>query len=193
MAKPGAVLEDVKTVRSHAQGFGQCRAFLDTHPEWYLEIHPTTADAVLSISKEDALNVAAIASEAAAKAHGLSILKAGIENNPQNYTRFVIIARKQEGRQLVPPALSGQSINKASLVFSVKDEPGALLKCLGALSGEGINLTKLESRPILGQPWSYMFYVDLTIPEDEIHFKKALEDLKKHAVMLQILGVYHAH
>jgi 3-deoxy-7-phosphoheptulonate synthase len=191
MASPGAAFEGIKTIRSHAQGFAQCRGFLDKHPQWYLEIHPTTADAVLSISKEGGHSVAAIASEAAANAHGLTILKAGIEDNAQNYTRFAVIARKLEGKALTPPSLDGRQPNKASLVFSVKDEPRALLSCLKTLSGEGINLTKLESRPILGQPWSYLFYVDLTIPEDETHLRKALDDLKKEALSLQILGIYH--
>lgn len=192
MAAEDAVLEDIKTVRSHAQGFAQCRDFLDKHTEWYLEIHQTTADAVLSIVKEGSKTAAAIASEAAAKAHGLVILKAGIENNPQNYTRFAIISRRQEGKQLVPAVLGGRKPNKASLVFSVKDEPGSLISCLQSLSGAGINMTKLESRPILGQPWSYLFYVDLAIPEDESHFKMALDALKKQAVTLQLLGVYRA-
>ncbi|GMO16740.1 MAG: hypothetical protein Pg6A_02830 [Termitinemataceae bacterium] len=192
MANEGADLSSIKTVRSHAQGFAQCRDFLDKHAEWYLEIHPTTTDAVLSIVKDGSKNAAAIASEAAANAHGLVILKAGIENNLQNYTRFAIIARKQEGKQLIPAVSGPKKPNKASLVFSVKDEPGALISCLGSLSGEGINMTKLESRPILGSPWSYMFYVDLAIPEDEALFNKALDALKKQAVKLQILGVYRA-
>lgn len=192
MAAEGTALEDIKTVRSHAQGFAQCRDFLDKHPEWYLEIHSTTADAVLSIAKDGSTSAAAIASEAAAKAHGLAILKAGIENNPQNYTRFAIIARRQEGKQLIPAGRAAQKPNKASLVFSVKDEPGSLISCLKSLSGEGINMTKLESRPILGQPWSYLFYVDVTIPEDDAHFYKALDALKKQAGSLQILGVYRA-
>jgi 3-deoxy-7-phosphoheptulonate synthase len=194
MAHEKTTIEQIKTVRSHAQGFAQCRCFLDKHPEWYLEIHPTTADAVFSIVKEgdDALFVAAIASEAAANAHGLKILKAGIENNSQNYTRFVIITRRQDGGQLVPPNMAGQKPNKASLVFSINDEPGALLSCLQILSCEGINLTKLESRPILGQPWNYLFYVDLTIPENETVLQTALEGLKKKAVTLQTLGIYRA-
>ncbi|MDR2468091.1 MAG: 3-deoxy-7-phosphoheptulonate synthase [Spirochaetaceae bacterium] len=192
MAIEGTTLSEIKTIRSHAQGFAQCRNFLDEHTEWYLETHPTTADAVLSIAKEKSRTIAAIASEAAAKAHGLNILKAGIENNPQNYTRFVVISRKQDGKQLVPAALGAQKPNKASLVFSVADKPGSLLLSLQCLSGEGINMTKLESRPILGQPWNYLFYVDFTIPEDEGLLQKALEDLKKEAVTMQVLGVYRA-
>ncbi|MDR2863992.1 MAG: 3-deoxy-7-phosphoheptulonate synthase [Spirochaetaceae bacterium] len=194
MAMEETNIENIKTVRSHSQGFAQCREFLDKHSEWNLEIWPTTTDAVQSIVKEGegALAIAAIASEAAAKANNLKILKAGIENNPQNYTRFVIIARRQDGdRQLLPPGMENTAPNKASLVFSVKDEPGSLYECLKILSGEGINLSKLESRPILGQPWNYLFYVDVTIPPDQKVFERACKELKSKSEKFHFLGSYH--
>jgi 3-deoxy-7-phosphoheptulonate synthase len=193
MASEKTSIEQIKSVRSHPQGFAQCREFLDKHPDWNLEIWSTTADAVQSIAKagDAALSVAAIASEAAAKAHNLKILKAGIENNPQNYTRFVIISRKQDGeKQFVPPALEGGEPDKASLVFSVKHEPGSLIRCLQILSGEGINLSKLESRPILGQPWNYMFYIDVSIPREKLVFERALQQLKTHSDNFHFLGAY---
>jgi len=194
MANPEADIEHIKTIRSHPQGFEQCRAFLDNHPEWSLEIRPTTADAVQSIVQDGkaALNVAAIASEAAAQAHGLKILKAGIENNPQNYTRFVIIARKVDGKQLVPPNRQNTRDDKASLVFSVKDEPGSLYKALSILSGKGINLSKLESRPIPGQPWNYLFYADISIPEETGMFEDAIKRLREETERdnFHVLGTY---
>jgi 3-deoxy-7-phosphoheptulonate synthase len=100
---------------------------LDKYPEWILEPATTTADAVASIAREGAVKVAAIAGEAAALAHGLKVLKMGIETNPLNYTRFVIISRRIGERAPVPPSLGSGAPNKASLVFSVRDEPGALL------------------------------------------------------------------
>ncbi|MDR3325351.1 MAG: 3-deoxy-7-phosphoheptulonate synthase [Spirochaetaceae bacterium] len=194
MAQEETSIERIKTVRSHPQGFAQCREFLDKHPQWNLEIWPTTADAVQSIAGggTEALSIAAIASEAAAQAHKLTILKAGIENNPQNYTRFVLISRRGEGdAQIVPPAPAGvDAADKASLVFSVKHEPGSLIRCLQILSGEGINLLKLESRPILGQPWNYMFYVDVSIPPERSVFERALQQLKTHSENFRFLGAY---
>jgi 3-deoxy-7-phosphoheptulonate synthase len=209
MAGAGTTLETIKTVRSHPQGFAQCREFLDAHSGWNLEICPTTADAVQSISKEiksgsavdgvGATGVAAIASEAAARAHGLKIIKAGIENNSQNYTRFAIITRRLDGeKHLCPPHTSGGQgtikeniqADKASLVFSVKDEAGSLYECLKILSGNGINLSKLESRPILGQPWNYLFYIDVTIPAERVIFDRAIEELRARALNFHFLGAY---
>ncbi|MDR2842691.1 MAG: prephenate dehydratase, partial [Spirochaetaceae bacterium] len=196
IADENAETDKIKTVRSHPQGFAQCAAFLAEHPEWRLETWNNTATAVLSITQEKdkslAGSIAAIASEAAAKAQGLKILKTGIENNPQNYTRFVIIARRQAGGKVPVPAGMGPDQNKASLVFSVKDEPGSLYECLKILSERGINLSKLESRPILGQPWNYLFYVDVNIPQKGDAFKDALAALKAKTLLFHFLGSYKA-
>ncbi|MDR1352090.1 MAG: 3-deoxy-7-phosphoheptulonate synthase, partial [Treponema sp.] len=168
IAHEGAALDTIAEVRSHSQGFVQCRDFLGRYP-WVLEPYYNTAAAVESLLKEKPENrgrVAAIAGEAAAKARGLAVLRSGIETNPLNYTRFVIIARKdRDDRAPVPPSLGSGKPNKASLVFSVPDEPGALFACLKIMSDRGINLSKLESRPIQGRPWQYQFYVDLGLPQ----------------------------
>ncbi|GHV51148.1 hypothetical protein AGMMS49579_05940 [Spirochaetia bacterium] len=194
-----ANLDSITIVRSHPQGFAQCKEFLDKHPGWILEPTTTTATAVASIAREGAIKVAAIAGEAAARAHGLKVLRDGIETNPLNYTRFVIIARRvgdkeepalRQGR--VPPSLGSGKPNKASLVFSVSDEPGSLFACLKILSEKGINLSKLESRPIQGQPWEYLFYVDVSIPDTETVFDSTIAELKNKTRDFHFLGAYRA-
>jgi 3-deoxy-7-phosphoheptulonate synthase len=196
IAHEGASTDSITTVRSHPQGFAQCGAFLAKHPRWRLETWNNTAAAVLSVANESdggaARTVAAIASEAAAKAHGLKTLASGIETDPRNYTRFVILARKEGDAAPVPPSMGERMPDKASLVFSVKDEPGSLYNCLKILSEEGINLSKLESRPILGQPWSYLFYVDVSIPANAAVFEAALDKLKARTGSFYFLGRYHA-
>jgi 3-deoxy-7-phosphoheptulonate synthase len=188
-----AILENISIVRSHPQGFAQCREFLDKHPDWQLEACNDTATAVASIAREGATKVAAIAGEAAAKAHGLKVLRAGIETNPLNYTRFMIIARRNGGDKApVPPSLGSGSVNKASLVFSTPNEPGSLFACLRIMSERGINLSKLESRPIQGKPWEYQFYVDVTLPPMEETFDVVVQELKTKTDDFHFLGSYRA-
>jgi 3-deoxy-7-phosphoheptulonate synthase len=187
-----ADIEGVGIIRSHPQGFAQCRDFLDKHPGWILEPWNNTAAAAASIAREGAVKVAAIAGEAAARAHGLKVLKQGIETNPLNYTRFVIISRKIGDKAALPPSLGSGPLNKASMVFSVSDEPGSLFACLRILSERGINLSKLESRPIQGKPWEYLFYADVSIPEAEQDFDRAVEELKTKTRDFHFLGRYRA-
>jgi 3-deoxy-7-phosphoheptulonate synthase len=193
IAHESAALDTIVEVRSHSQGFGQCEDFLKKYA-WSLEPYYNTAAAVASLLNEkeaDRPRVAAIAGEAAAKAYGLKILKDGIETNPLNYTRFVIAARKNEdGSAFAPPSLGSGKLNKASLIFSVPDEPGALFNCLKIMSDRGINLSKLESRPIQGKPWQYQFYVDLSLPETEEDFSEVLEALKTKTADFYFLGAY---
>ncbi|MDR2069691.1 MAG: 3-deoxy-7-phosphoheptulonate synthase [Spirochaetaceae bacterium] len=185
-----ADLDAIKIVRSHPQGFAQCRDFLDKYPHWQLEACNDTATAVASIAREGATKVAAIAGEAAAKIHGLKVLRLGIETNPLNYTRFVIITRRIGDKVSVPPSLGSEAPTKASLVFSVPDTPGSLFACLKIMSERGINLSKLESRPIQGQPWRYLFYVDVNIPESGGTFDTAIEELKTKTEDFRFLGSY---
>jgi 3-deoxy-7-phosphoheptulonate synthase len=188
-----AGLDTIKVVRSHSQGFAQCRDFLDKYP-WRLESCYNTAAAVASILKEsepERSSIAAIAGEAAALAHGLTVLKEGIETNPLNYTRFVIIARKNNGDIApLPPSMGSGKPDKASLVFSVPDKPGSLVACLRIMSDREINMIKLESRPIQGQPWRYLFYVDVGLPQTEGGFQAVLEELRDSTEDFHFLGAY---
>jgi 3-deoxy-7-phosphoheptulonate synthase len=191
---PGAGWDTINIVRSHPQALAQCKAFLDQHPGWQLEAWNNTAAAVVSIAKEEKnpLAIAAIASGAAAKLYGLNILKSGIETNTANYTRFVIISRGQGEEAPRLPYSGGEPNDKASVVFAIKDEPGSLYGCLKLLAEWNINLSKIESRPIHGQPWHYMFYLDLSIPPDNSVFEAAINDLKKRTEDFHFLGSYKA-
>jgi 3-deoxy-7-phosphoheptulonate synthase len=199
IAGPGAGLESIRVIRSHPQAFAQCKEFLAKHPGWVLEPYNNTAAAVASIVREGTIQAAAIAGEAAAKAHGLKVLREGIETNPLNYTRFVVISRRIGDKEestlrlgWVPPSLGSERPTKASLVFSVSDEPGSLFACLRILSERGINLSKLESRPIQGKPWEYLFYVDVSIPPEEKVFYEVIGELKTKTRDFHFLGTYRA-
>jgi 3-deoxy-7-phosphoheptulonate synthase len=191
---PDAGWDTIKIVRSHPQGLAQCKVFLDQYPQWQLEAWNNTATAVVSIVKEEKnpLAIAAIASDTAAKLNGLKILKAEIETNTANYTRFVIISRRRGEEAPYPSHARGQTNNKASVVFAIKDEPGSLYRCLKILAESNINLSKIESRPIHGQPWHYMFYLDVSIPPDKSAFEAAIETLKKRTEDFHFLGSYQA-
>jgi 3-deoxy-7-phosphoheptulonate synthase len=188
---PGADWQSIKIIRSHPQALAQCKAFLDQHPDWRLETWSNTAAAVVSIvhEKKTPQNIAAIASDMAAKLNGLKVLKAGIETNPANYTRFVIIAPRGGGKF---PCPSGEPDNKVSVVFSIRNEPGALCSCLNILSEKNINLSKIESRPIHGQPWHYLFYLDLGIPREQGVFDAAITALQEKTGEFYFLGSYRA-
>jgi 3-deoxy-7-phosphoheptulonate synthase len=178
---PGARIEDIRRVYSHPQGLAQCGRFLDRY-RWERVAYYDTAGAVKLVAETGAKENAAIASEEAARVYGLAILKQGLETNVQNYTRFVLIAR-DEGAAPARP-------NKASVCFSVADLPGSLFRALQVLAERGLNMKKLESRPILGKPWQYLFYIDVDLPEDPAVFARTLAELKPVTEDLRVLGVY---
>jgi 3-deoxy-7-phosphoheptulonate synthase len=180
---PGARIEDIRRVYSHPQGLAQCARFLDRHP-WERVAYYDTAGAVRFVAETGAKENAAIASEEAARVYGLAILKQGLETSVQNYTRFVVIAR-DEGPAPARP-------NKASVCFSVADLPGSLFRALQVLAERGLNMKKLESRPILGKPWQYLFYIDVDLPDDPAVFTRALAELKPVTEDLRVLGSYRA-
>jgi prephenate dehydratase len=184
---PGAAVEDIRRVFSHPQGLAQCARFLDTHPDWERVAFYDTAGAVRHVSEKGAKENAAIASEDAALVYGLSVLKPAIEANVQNYTRFFVIARIEED---LPPEAGLRKPPKASLCFAVADQPGALFKALQVLAERGLNMQKLESRPIHGKPWEYQFYVDVNVPADTSLFDRCMAELKSVTEDLRVLGTY---
>jgi prephenate dehydratase len=144
-------------VYSHPQGLAQCDAFLAKYPHWkHIETESTSGAAELVAQAAD-ITKAAIGSEVNAGIYRLEALKSGIETNPRNYTRFIVIARAG--------VISCAAPNHASVVFSTANEPGALYHALGLFMKHGLNLTKLESRPIQGEPWRYRFYANVALPE----------------------------
>jgi len=180
IAHPGAKIETIKRVFSHPQVFQQCRQFLEQHQGWELVSAKDTATAVKQI-KEGAVTDSAIASKGAAKIHEMAVIQEGIETNPRNYTRFVVMATR--------PLENGPR-RKSSLIYSTGNQPGALYETLKIFAEKGINLVKLESRPIHGKPWEYMFYVDLEADIESPAFKPVLDELKKRTDYLRILGSY---
>ncbi|MBQ8384166.1 MAG: 3-deoxy-7-phosphoheptulonate synthase [Spirochaetaceae bacterium] len=198
----GASLDSIKRVYSHPHGFPQCKDFLDKHPGWIQVDAVSTATAAELVAKEGSLENAAIASSAAADYYNLEVLATGIELNPRNYTRFVVItANDREVREAAAAAeelcsaktccAASNEVAKASLVFIAKNKSGSLYECLGVLHQRNLNMTRLESRPIMGEPWRYMFYVDLQLPEGG---RKVLEEavgaLKSKAEEVRLLGIY---
>ncbi len=184
---PDADLDDIRIVFSHPQGLAQCSRFLDRHPQIERRPYYDTAGSVAHIAREGNKGLGAIANSLAAGVYGMKTIKEGIETNPVNYTRFVIIRRGPS-----VPELSRDSgpADKASMVFSTQDKPGALLKCMEHLSRRELNLRKIESRPIHGKPWEYMFYLDVDIRGKVPDFFEAVTALEEFAMDIRVLGLY---
>lgn len=181
IARKGVNFKNIKKAYSHPQALAQCAEFLKKH-----KIEPVpfydTAGAVASMNSFEDDSCAAIASAEAADLYNMSIVKEGIETNPNNFTRFVVIVR--EDFMVVEKPV------KASIILSVSDEPGALSHCLSIFADHKLNMTKLESRPIHGKPWSYRFYIDIQIPDDKDLYRNALEAIKEKASDFRVLGEY---
>lgn len=190
LATQGTTIDSIKTVYSHPQGFAQCNDFLSKHPDWALVECTSTANAASEVAEKKSTAHAAIASIKAAAPNKLEVLKTGIEDNPRNYTRFLLIALKDNK---IMPDVSVKGDLLASIAFATKNEPGALYKCLGILQNASLNMTRLESRPIAGAPWQYMFFVDVSVPVDSVsdgRFQKTFESLGSLAEQVKLLGIY---
>ena len=184
---PGTKLEDIRKVYSHPQGLQQCRAFLDKElPDAERIPFFDTAGSVEYIAKLGDKSCAAIAGSPAAHYYGMEILSQGIETDASNYTRFYILSREENAAIY----RSQSEPNKAALSFSVSDEPGSLMDVLKTFADEGVNMTKLESRPIPGKPWEYLFFVEVQLPADRERFDRLTEEIRKKAVSFRILGIY---
>ncbi len=187
IALPGTGVSQVKRVYSHPQGLAQCEAFLDTLPGVERIPFFDTAGAVAHLSKLQDFESAAIAGEVAAEYYHMEVLKEGIETNPKNYTRFYVISREE----VAEVEAKGRKVSRVIMVFSTPDEPGALFKCLRILAENGLNMKKLESRPILGKPWEYMFFVETEVPNQQ-SCSKALEELREASDNFRVLGTIPA-
>ncbi|MFP4374043.1 MAG: 3-deoxy-7-phosphoheptulonate synthase [Spirochaetaceae bacterium] len=184
IGRPESTIDDVKRVYSHPQALAQCAWFLSQYPAWQQIPFYDTAGSVEHIMTNGQAGDAAIAHVDAAHPYGAQVLREDIETNPQNYTRFFVLARQENAAVEAP--------QKASVVFSTGDRPGDLSKCMQLLSARGVNLKKIESRPIAGKPWHYMFYLDMELPPDRDTFDAALRDLGRESEGLRVLGTYRA-
>jgi 3-deoxy-7-phosphoheptulonate synthase len=178
---PGAALEGIERIYSHPQVFQQCKEFVAGHPRWDHIACQNTAACVARVKENKDPKEAAIAGEEAAELHQLAVLKEGIEMNPRNFTRFVVISKSS--------ALPGEK-NKSSLIFSVGDHPGALVAPLQVFAANNINLVKLESRPRPDRPWEYLFYVDVELDMLAAENKGLLDQLREKTEFFKYLGSY---
>jgi prephenate dehydratase len=187
MALPGVALSEIKRVHSHPQALAQCR---DRLRRMGLEsvAGVDTAGSARLIRERGDRQAAALASKRAAKVYDLNILIEGMEDNLANYTRFLVIAPES----LSAPADYGEEY-KTSVVFHLHNQPGALFKALSVFALRDIDLTKIESRPIPGKPWEYMFYIDYIGHAEEYASQRALDHLGELASFIRVLGSYPRH
>ena len=181
LALPGSTLAGLKRVYSHPQGLAQCERFLRTLAGVEIIATYDTAGSAKMIADGQLTDAAAIASARAGEVFGLVSLAASVQDFDDNITRFLVV-----GRTPVHNAVA----DKTSIVFALPNEPGSLFKALSVFALRGIDLTKLESRPIPGRPWEYLFYVDLAAARDETACTRALAHLGEFAPMLRTLGSY---
>jgi prephenate dehydratase len=191
MAQPGVRLEDIRRVLSHPVALSQCRRWLAAHPDIQAVNFYDTAGSVKHVMAEGLRDAAGIAPVLAAEQYGANIIVPGIEDHAENYTRFHSLVR--EGHQLAfdggSPTSPGP--NKASLAFSVVHRPGTLVRALEEFSRAHVNLTKIESRPVHGSPWQYVFFVDLRF-DSEPQIDHAIASIQPHCQMFKELGRYYA-
>lgn len=181
MALPGTELSEIEEVWSHPMAIKQCEDYLAQHPDWIVIEKPDTAGSAKMIRAEHKLNTAAIASELAAATYELDILAAGIETNKDNYTRFLIISKEKN---------YSEEADKTSIVFTAEDKPGSLAKVMMAFAEAGLNLTKIESRPIIGKSWKYYFYLDFEAGVNSPKTKKVFENILPYVQWFRVLGSY---
>lgn len=179
----GSALKDINEVYSQGPALAQCEEFLETKLAQVkrIETHDTAASAELVAKWQDPTK-AAIASSTAAKLHGLKILESEIETHKQNYTRFIVLEKTRREQT--------DQTSKTSIVLKLAERPGILHQALGAFAKRNINLSKLESRPIIGKAWHYMFYIDFEAGADSPQGRAALQELVRQGSSVTLLGTY---
>ncbi len=188
IAMPGVKFRDIRQAYSHPVALNQCLDFLAANPQMEKVPFYDTAGSVKMIVEQKLGGAGAIASSIAASIYGAHILRRSIEDDRRNFTRFVLL-RRANGR----PA-DGKATGpwKTSIVFTTRNTPGALFRSISAFALRDLNLTKIESRPLRGKPWEYLFYLDFAGREDDTTVKNALNHLRELADFLRVLGSYPA-
>lgn len=182
IAPPGVRLSEVKRVFSHPVALDQCRNFFGSHPGIQSVPFYDTAGSVRYVIAEGLRDAAGIASKLASAEYGGRILLSGIEDDQQNYTRFLLINKSRR---------IAKNARKSSIAFALKNVPGALFKALSVFALRDISLSKIESRPMRGRPWEYVFFADILRGDDEAA-RNALHHLGEIAEFVKVLGVYPA-
>ena len=188
IAVPGVRFKDVKRVFSHPVALNQCLDFFKANPQIQREPFYDTAGSVKMVMSEGLQDAAAIASAVSADIYGAKILKRSIEDDRQNFTRFFLLRRPDQ-----PPLVlneQGKKGWKTSLVFTIRNQPGSLFKALSAFALCELSMIKIESRPLRGKPWEYLFYVDFLGNTQDERVQRALSHLQELADLLRVLGCY---
>lgn len=187
IAMPGVKLGNIRKVISHPVALSQCRHFLADHPEFEVVSFYDTAGSVKHVMEAGLRDVAGIAPVLAAIEYGAEVLLPGIEDHAENYTRFHLIRRDDAA----PDTVELERADKMSVAFAIEHRPGTLVAALERLAEAGMDLTKIESRPVFGSPWEYAFYVDIRF-EDAAKADAAIAALRNHCRMVKVLGRYKA-
>lgn len=190
IAAPGVKFSEIRHVYSHPVALNQCLNFFVRNPRVEKVPFYDTAGSVKMIMEQGLRDAGAIASALAAEIYGARILKKSIEDDRRNYTRFFLLRRPETARRRTPPAARQRKEWKTSLVFTTRNIPGALFRALSAFALRDLNLTKIESRPLRGSPWEYLFYLDFLGRIDEPRSRNALGHLAELADFLRVLGCY---
>ena len=182
--------QDLKEVHSHPVALAQCETFLQRHPELKAVQAEDTALSAKDIKEKQLHGHAAICSTRAAKMYGMRILQENVETNKHNFTRFLVVADRWRADELKAEGI-GHHVNKANIVFSLPHQEGSLSQILSIFTFYRINLTKIQSLPIIGREWEYMFYVDVTF-DDYTRFRQSIDAVRPLTKELSILGEYKA-
>ncbi len=185
MVMPGVTLAEVRRVISHPVALSQCRKFLGAHREWEVMPFYDTAGSVKHLMGQGLKDVAGVAPELAAEVYGAEVLVRGIEDHAENYTRFHLMRRAEAAE------FGETDADKMTVAFAIDHRPGTLVRALELLANAGVDLTKIESRPVPGSPWEYVFYVDLRF-DDAGRADAAIAALRAHCRMVKVLGRYKA-
>jgi prephenate dehydratase len=181
IAFPGTTLRNLTEVYSHPVALAQCLRFFDQHPKVQRIPYYDTAGSVKMLAERRIQGAAAIASHVAAGVYGARVLRTHLEDHQENFTRFLLLAKKESVQA---------KADKVSIVFSTANAPGALYKCLSVFALRDVDLTKMESRPLRGRPWEYFFYLDFIGNIREDRCRRALDHLAEVTNFLRVLGCY---
>lgn len=188
IAAPEVRFEDVRRVYSHPVALAQCEKFFRAHPQIEAISAHDTAGSVRIVMENRRKDEAAIAASVAAEVYNANLLVESVEDNPQNFTRFLLLTKTERADSIQTTNTSTQ--RKTSIIFRVANRPAALFRAMAAFALRDINLTKLESRPIEGRPWEYTFYLDLIGDRKDLNVERALAHLSEMTESIRVLGSY---